>query len=73
VPLSDFIAQVEKDGFRILPISNAHISAYPLLPIIPGHKDFFDRFLIVTAIEEKMNLITADEKFNSYSHLVNLI
>src|SRR4051794_26998943 len=62
VPLSDFIKQVEKDGFKILPIRNNHIAAYPSLPFVPDHRDPFDRFLIVTAMEENMTIMTIDEK-----------
>jgi PIN domain nuclease of toxin-antitoxin system len=73
IPLADFMMQVEKDGFTILPVSNGHISAYPLLPFVSDHKDPFDRFLIVNAIEENISIITVDEKMKRYQHLVNLI
>jgi PIN domain nuclease of toxin-antitoxin system len=56
-----------------LPVSNNHISAYPSLPFVSDHKDPFDRFLIVTAIEEKMSIVSADEKFKAYNQLVNIL
>ncbi len=47
--LNDFIQQVEKDGFKILPVSNSYIAAYPSLPFVSDHKDPFDRFLYAAA------------------------
>ncbi len=54
-------------------MSNSHIAAYPSLPFVSDRKDPFDRFLIITAIEENMSIVTVDEKFKAYSHLVNLV
>ncbi len=73
IPLNDFIQQVEKDGFKILPVNNSHITAYTSLPFVSDHKDPFDRFFIITALEENMSIVTVDEKFEAYSHLVNII
>ena len=71
--LNDFILQVERDGFKILPVSNSHFAPYTALPFVSDHKDPFDKFLISTAISESMSIITADEKLKAYQHLVKLI
>lgn len=73
ITLDNFILQVQKDGFKILPLNNHHFAAYTSLPFVSEHKDPFDRFLIVTAIEENMSIITVDEKFKAYQHLVKLV
>lgn len=64
--------QTEKDGFTILPLKNAYFSAYTSLPFVSDHKDPFDRFLITIAMEENIGIITVDEKFKAYNHLVML-
>ena len=73
LPLKDFINQTEKDGFKILPLSNNHFTTYADLPFVSDHKYPFDRFLISIAIEEKMSFITVDEKLKAYRHLVSIL
>ncbi len=73
ISLEDFIRQTVKDGFIILSLSNNHFAAYTSLPIISDHKDPFDRFLVTIGIEEGMSIITVDEKFKAYNHLVNIL
>ena len=73
VPLQDFIQQVKKDGFTILPLKNTHITSYTSLPLFANHHDPFDRFLISTAIAEEMSIMTNDEKFKLYNELVDLV
>lgn len=73
VSLENFIKQVREDSFTILAVQNQHISNYVTLPFVSSHRDPFDRFLIATAIIENMTIITADEKFKAYDHLVQLM
>lgn len=71
---TEFLAnQWLHDGYNILPVTKEHIYSYQQLPLMENHRDPFDRFIISTAITEKMTIITDDEKFQSYSHLVNLV
>ncbi|MEO8109336.1 MAG: type II toxin-antitoxin system VapC family toxin [Ginsengibacter sp.] len=72
-PMDKFMKQVENDGFKILPINKKHIVAFASLPLVFGHRDPFDRFLIPTAVSENMSIITLDEKFKAYQHLVKLL
>lgn len=73
IPLNDFIMHVENDGFKILQLHNSHFAVYTSLPFVSEHKDPFDRMLITIAIEENMSIVTVDEKFKAYQHLVKLI
>ncbi len=61
------------DGYNILSVTKEHIYNYQQLPLTEDHRDPFDRFIISTAISEKMSIMTDDGKFNAYSHLVNLV
>ena len=62
-----------KDGFKILEISGKHIDSYTSIPLIPNHRDPFDRLLIATAVAENMFLISADPKFRLYTPALQLI
>lgn len=73
MPLKDFIKQTEKDGFKILPLNNTHLTAYTSLPFVSDHKDPFDRMLITIAMEENMSILTVDEKFKAYIQLINIL
>ncbi len=63
----------EKKEFLNLNISLSHIKQYENLPLMPEHRDPFDRFIISTAFVENMKLITVDSKFQLYKDLVKII
>ncbi|MBJ7427459.1 MAG: PIN domain-containing protein [Bacteroidia bacterium] len=65
--LQEIISITSNDGFKILPIKDEHITSYLSLPLYENHRDPFDRFLISTALFEKMSIISSDEKFQLYS------
>lgn len=78
--LPDFVPEIcsvaEKwveNGFKILPLSDKHIFSYKSVPLFQEHKDPFDRFIIATAIAENLVVMTADEKFNFYDFLIQLV
>lgn len=73
VSIKQLIAQIIKDGFKILTISNSHIELYATIPLHQDHKDPFDRFLLATALAEDMPIISADKNFRLYKGLVTLI
>ena len=58
---------------ELLPITVNHLEKYTDLPQISNHKDPFDRLIIATAIAENFIIITADEKFENYKDLVNVV
>ncbi len=71
--LQQLIQQAKEDGFRELPISNAHIAAYERIPLFDQHRDPFDRLILATALAENWPVISADEKFRLYDGVVQLI
>ena len=59
--------EIEKNGFRILPIQLEH--TYYLKKLKPVHKDPFDRMLIAQAAVENMVIITNDHFIRSYDDI----
>jgi PIN domain nuclease of toxin-antitoxin system len=64
--------QLIADGYDFVPISNQHIEAYQQVPLYDNHRDPFDRLLLATALQEKMTLVSADEKFKQYSPQIGI-
>ena len=71
--LEDFYQKTIAQKIIILPISENHVFEYLNVPSYSEHKDPFDRLIIATAISEKLDIITVDDKFQNYKSLVNLI
>ena len=58
------IDDVINNGIKILPINFAHTLQQYQLPFY--HRDPFDRMIIAQGLAENMNIISKDEKFDSY-------
>ncbi len=75
--LSDSLKKVfettEKSDIKILELDKKHILQYEDLEFDDDHKDPFDRLLISIAIQEKLTIISSDQKFKNYKHILNLI
>lgn len=71
--LEDFYQKTIAQKITVLPISENHVFEYQNVPFITEHKDPFDRIIIATAMYEKLDIITIDEKFQNYKSLVNII
>lgn len=56
--------EVKRNQIKLLPINLTHIYALSNLP--NHHRDPFDRLLIAQAMNEKLALVSIDEKFDSY-------
>lgn len=69
---NDIYEQAIKDDFSFLPIQNKHIEAYQNIPLLPDHRDPFDRLLIATASTDNLIIITADKNFSLYSSFVTV-
>jgi PIN domain nuclease of toxin-antitoxin system len=69
----EMITQCGQNGLRIPPISSSHIQAYRQVPLLPEHRDPFDRFLIAIAMSEKYAVVSSDEKFRRYDTLITLL
>jgi PIN domain nuclease of toxin-antitoxin system len=53
-------------GYEIRYVNEHHLHRLADLPLFPKHKDPTDRIIIAQAIEERIPLISSDEKFHDY-------
>lgn len=70
VDLPELERQVPLQGFRWLPISNAHLLAVGDLETDGAHRDPFDRLLVCQSRVEPMLLLTLDTQLRSYGATV---
>ena len=70
VDLQELERQVPLQGFRWLPISNAHLLAVADLESDGVHRDPFDRLLVCQSRVEPMLLLTADSQLKHYGFTV---
>ena len=62
---TDFISQLQENGFNLLDINYKNIVTIPELPLL--HRDLFDRMLIAKAInDEDVSLITSNSEITKY-------
>lgn len=73
VDLPELERQVPLQGFRWLPIRNAHLLAVAELEADGDHRDPFDRLLVCQSRTEPMLLLTADRQLRRYGNTVNVI
>lgn len=66
-PVQELFQEVVMINAEILPITVEDTQTYASLPVIPGHRDPFDRILVTQAMNRSLLLVSADTKFNSYS------
>jgi len=64
---------VPAQGFRWLPIRNAHLLAVASLDGHGEHRDPFDRLLVCQSQVEPMLLLTADRQLQRYGATVVLV
>jgi len=62
--VSDFAYAQQRKGFELLPIRLPQLVRVAALEL--HHRDPFDRMLIAQALEEDLQLITADPTFGKY-------
>jgi PIN domain nuclease of toxin-antitoxin system len=70
VDLQELERQVPLQGFRWLPISNAHLLTVGDLETDGVHRDPFDRLLVCQSRVEPMLLLTVDTQLRSYGATV---
>ncbi len=73
VDLPELERQVPLQGFRWLPISNAHLLAVAALEPADGHRDPFNRLLASQSRVEPMLLLTGDKQLAGYGATVILV
>lgn len=66
VDLNDLLAEMERQGFELLPLTPKHIVEMTGLPVHPDHKDPFDHQLIAQAIAEDMPFLSQDRHAGRY-------
>ena len=71
--LPELERQVPLQGFRWLPISNAHVLAVADLETDGVHRDPFDRLLVCQSRVEPMLLLTVDSQLRSFGTTVIVI
>ena len=65
VPFNVFFeTALEKNGFKILPITIKHAAQVAELPLI--HRDPFDRLIVAQALVEDLSLVTRDSILDQY-------
>jgi PIN domain nuclease of toxin-antitoxin system len=73
LPIAMLENLIKEDGFTLLTLQTKHIDAYNQLPLLPNHRDPFDRLLLATALSENMAIISADSNFKLYQPQIRLI
>ena len=73
VDLPELERHVPLQGFRWLPISNAHLLAVADLETANGHLDLFDRLLVCQSQVEPMLLLTGDSQLAGYGATVSVV
>jgi PIN domain nuclease of toxin-antitoxin system len=57
--------QIALNDIEVLPIAIDHLNVVAKLPL--HHRDPFDRMLIAQAMQEGIQVVSADTKFDAYS------
>ncbi|RZK22307.1 MAG: type II toxin-antitoxin system VapC family toxin [Hymenobacter sp.] len=66
-PLRSWLRKTTEVGFRMLEITDEHLVYMASLPLLPNHRDPFDRLLIAQALSEGLTLVSRDGKFAAYA------
>jgi len=64
LPLAEIIAQLNSNGFDLLPISPPHVLTVEQLPY--WHRDPFDRLIVAQARSEGFTLVSNEVVFDQY-------
>ncbi len=62
----EFFETVKELGLQVANPAPEYFASFYKLPLIPGHKDPFDRMLIWQAIQSNAILLSADAEFPKY-------
>jgi PIN domain nuclease of toxin-antitoxin system len=71
--IHDIVKELDNQGIELLALNANHVENYQSVPLVADHRDPFDRVLIATALHENLSIITIDEKFENYKHIINVI
>jgi PIN domain nuclease of toxin-antitoxin system len=73
VDLAELERQVPRQGFRWLPIRNAHLLAVATLESDGDHRDPFDRLLVCQSRMEPLLLLTVDSQLRPHGSTVTVV
>lgn len=59
---------LERSGITVVSVTAKHLSRYAELPMLPDHRDPFDRLIIAQAMADRATLVTSDTKMPRYVH-----
>jgi PIN domain nuclease of toxin-antitoxin system len=62
----EILVRLEFINAEILPIAVEDTKTYTSLPLIPKHRDPFDRLLVAQAMNYGLDIVSGDEKFDAY-------
>lgn len=62
----EILIRLEFINAEILPIKPEDTKNYISLPLIPNHRDPFDRILVAQALNSSFTLLSEDQKFDLY-------
>jgi PIN domain nuclease of toxin-antitoxin system len=63
----DIIGYINDElSYKIVYVNEKHLRRLATLPLFPKHKDQTDRIAIAQAIDDKIPIISSDEKFHDY-------
>lgn len=60
-------------GIEVIPLKTSYLDKTLSLPLLPDHKDPFDRLIMATALIEDMTIVSTDEKMQRGEYCVNII
>ena len=72
IGLKNVIESSLQAGIETIPVQNSHILNYQSLEVKEDHKDPFDRYIIATALLEKLKILSNDSKFDIYDDVVRV-
>jgi PIN domain nuclease of toxin-antitoxin system len=64
---------VKYHNITVLPLEDRHLKYLAKMPVLPNHRESFDRLIIATALAEGIRVATSDEEFPNYSKLDYLL
>jgi PIN domain nuclease of toxin-antitoxin system len=70
--IQEYMNEVQRIGIMLLPIKDEYLSNYTNIPLFENHRDPFDRLILATAFTDKLQILSADNKFQLYRDVVDV-
>jgi PIN domain nuclease of toxin-antitoxin system len=72
IGLKNVMESSQQAGIETISVQNSHILNYQSLEAQEDHRDPFDRYIIATALSEKLKILSNDSKFDIYNDVVRV-